>query len=179
MGSTRAGAFPSAAERLAAHAYMRPQAREHPVERIVGGRKTRAGACEDDMTADSDDARELAEARTRIADVFDHLEAARDVKTRIIERELLGICDEVLYPRHIRVERACVGNILAVEVTCDKMVRAPAEFAVDFAFTTTDIDHASNLGHAGDPIQGPQHPALPRAVGRQKKLIVHLFFTVY
>ena len=128
------------------------------------------------MTADSDDSRELAEAHARIADVLDHLEAARDVKTRIIERELLGICDEVLYPRHIRVERACVGNILAVEVTCDKMVRAPAEFAVDFAFTTTDIDHASNLGRMfrpGTPPLTPNWKHLPIGYhGRAGSLVV-------
>ena len=112
-------------------AYMRPDAREHPIERIVGQRKARTRTSEDNMTTASHNPRELAEARPRVGDVFDHLAAAHDIETRIIERQLLCVRDEVLYPRHIRVESTRMRNVTLVEVACDKIARRLAEVAVD------------------------------------------------
>ena len=154
------------------NAYMRPDAREQPIERIVGQRKARTRASEDNMTAGSHDPRELAEARARIDDVFDHLEAAHDIETRIIERQLLGVRNEVFYPRHVRVESTGIRNVPLIEVACDEIARRPAEVAVDVPFPATDVDHAPDLGSASDTIQCSQHPALAGAVGRQEKLVV-------
>jgi hypothetical protein len=153
-------------------AYMRPDAREHPIERIVGQRKARTRTSEDDMTTASHNPRKLAEARSRVGDVFDHLEAAHDIEARIIERQLLGVRDEVLYPRHVRVESTRMRNVALVEVACDKMARRLAEVAVYIPFAATDVDHAPDLGSASNPIQCSQHPALAGAVGRQEKLVV-------
>lgn len=124
------------------------------------------------MTAGSHNPRELPKARARIGDVFDHLEAAHDIETRIIERQLLGVRDEVLYPRHVRVESTRMRNVPFVEVACDEIARRPAELAVDIPFAATHVDHAPDLGSASNTIQCSQHPAVARAVGRQEKLVV-------
>ena len=153
-------------------AHMRPDAREHPIERIVGQRKARTRTSEDDMTAASHDPRELAQARPRVGDVFDHLEAAHDIETRIIERQPLGVRDEVLYPRNVRIESTRMRNVALVEVACDKTARRLAEVAVDIPFAATDVDHAPDLGSASDTIKRSQHPAMAGAVGWQEKLVV-------
>ncbi len=124
------------------------------------------------MTTASHNTRELAEARPRVGDVFDHLEAAHDIEARIIERQLLGVRDEVLYPGDVRVESTRVRNVALVEVACDKTARRLAEVAIEIPFATTDVDHAPDLGSASDTIQCSQHPAMAGAVGWQKKLVV-------
>lgn len=124
------------------------------------------------MTAGSHDPRELAEARARVCDVLDHLETAHDIEARIIERQLLGVRNEVFYPGHVRVESTGMRNVPLIEVACDKIARRPAEVAVNIPFAATDIYHAPDLGSAPDTIQCSQHPALAGAVGRQEKLVV-------
>lgn len=153
-------------------AYVRPDAREYPIERIVGQREARTRTSEDDVTAGPHDPRELTEARARVGDVLDHLEAAHDIETLIIERQLLGVRDEVLYPRHVPVEGTCMRNVPLVEVEGDEIARRLAELAVNIAFAATDIDHAPDFGAASDPLQRLQHPALAGAVGWQEKLVV-------
>ena len=151
---------------------MRPDAREHPIERIVGQRKARTRAREDHMSAGPDNPRELAEARARFGDVFDHLEAAHDVETCITKRQLLGVRDEVRYLHHVRVESTRVRNVPLVEIACDKIARGLAEIAVDIPFAAADVDNAANSGSASNTIQCSQHPALAGAVGWQEKLVV-------
>jgi hypothetical protein len=75
------------------------------------------------MTAGPHNPRELAEARARVGDVLNDLEAAHDIETRIIERQLLGVRDEVLYPCHVRVESTRVRNVPLVEIACDEIAR--------------------------------------------------------
>ena len=152
---------------------MCPYAREHPIERIVGEREARARAGEDDMTAGSHDPRKLAEAGARVGDMFDYLEAARDVETRIIERQPLGVRDAIFYPRHVRVESACVRNVALVEVAGDKMAHSLAEMMVKIPFAATDVDDASDPGLASDTMQCPQYPALPGTIGWQEEFVVH------
>ena len=151
---------------------MRPDAREHPIERIVGQREARTRASEDDMTAGSHNPREFPEARARVGDVLDNLQAAHDIETRIIERQLLGVRDEVLYPCHVRIESTRVRNVPLVEIACDEIARKPAKLAVDIPFATADIDNAADPGSASETIQCSQHPALAGAVGWQEKLVV-------
>jgi len=83
------------------------------------------------MTAGPYNTRQFSQTRTGLGNVLDHLEAAHDIETRIIERQLLGVRDEVLYPRHIRVESTRMRNVTLVEVACDKIARRLAEVAVD------------------------------------------------
>ena len=163
-----------------ADAYMRPDARKHPIERIVCRRKACTRASEDDMTAGSYNTRQLPQTRTGLGNVLDHLQTANDIETFIVERQLLGVGDEVPYPRHVRVESTRVRNVALVEVACDKIAGRLAEVAVDVAFAATDVDHAPDLGSASYTIQCSHHPALAGAVRWQEKLVVqptaHLYY---
>ena len=151
---------------------MGPEAREHPIERIIGQREARTRASKDDMTAGSHNPREFPEAGARVDDVFDHLEAAHNIETRIIEWHLLGVGDEIFYPRYVRVESTGMRNVPLVQVARDKITRGLAKVAIDIPFAATDVDHAPDLGGASDTIQCPQHPAVAGAVGWQEKLVV-------
>jgi hypothetical protein len=54
------------------------------------------------------------------------------------------------------------------------MGRTFAELTVDIPLAASDVDHAPNLGRVRDTIERLQHPALPRAIRREEKLVVHV-----
>jgi hypothetical protein len=91
------------------------------------------------MTAGPHYSREFAEARLGLGHVLDHLDAAGDVETSILEGQLLGIRDDIVSSRRVRVERARVRDISLVEVACDHVARALAQLAVDVTLATTDV----------------------------------------
>jgi len=93
---------------------MGPDTREYPIEGIVGERKASAWTGQEDMAARPHDPRKLTKTRARIDDMLDHLEATRDVETSIVERQLLGIGDAIIYPFHVRVQKTRVRNVALV-----------------------------------------------------------------
>jgi len=133
------------------------------------------------MTAGAHYPCDFAEARARIGDVLDHLKAARNIKTRILERQLFGVGDTILYPSRlypsrVGVESPCMRDVALVEVTGNEPPCMSGEIMVQVSFAAADIDYAFDLDNAPDRIQRLVHPALARPISRQKKLVVHLPF---
>ena len=117
------------------------------------------------MAAGSHDPGEFAEARRWVGYVLDRFRAARDIEARIIERQLVSIRYEVLYPPPRGIQRSRVGNVPLVEVTSDKVRRKLAELAVDIPFAATNVDHTLDLRFAPYAIQVKYVDGEPVAVG--------------
>lgn len=104
------------------------------------------------MTAGAHYPCDFAEARARIGDVLDHLQAARNIKTRILERQLFGVGNTILYPSRVGVESPCMRDVALVEVTGNEPPCMSGEIMVQVSFAAADIDYAFDLDNAPDRI---------------------------